>query len=227
VSKPLYLSEYPSFGDFDREALRRLIRRAGRPGARMAEVGSWLGQGSTQVFIEELGPLDGRLTCVDTWEGSPNVARHQELARDFDLFGTFRHNVAHAGDAVIALRMESGAAAATIADGSLDLVFLDGDHSYSATSQDIRAWRRKLAPGGLLCGHDCEARLTWLNRRRMATSRDLDTIPARRGPFAVNHPGVIVAVHESFGRAAHLWAEEPIELADGRRGRSSLWDVRL
>jgi predicted O-methyltransferase YrrM len=105
----------------------------------MAEVGSWLGQGSTQVFIEELRALDGRLTCVDTWEGSPNVVRHRELARDFDLFGTFHHNVAHAGDAVIALRMDSGAAAATIADGSLDLVFLDGDHSYSATSQDIRA----------------------------------------------------------------------------------------
>ena len=226
MSKPLYLDAYPSFGDFDREALRRLIRRAARPGARMAEVGSWLGQGSTQVFIEELRPLEGRITCVDTWEGSPNVARHQELARDFDLFATFRRNVGHAGDALVALRMESAAAAATFADGTLDLVFLDGDHSYGATSRDIRAWRPKVAPEGILCGHDCEARLTWLNRGRMMENRDLDTLPARRGPFPVNHPGVVVAVHEAFGRTAHLWAGEQIELADGRRGRSSLWDVR-
>jgi hypothetical protein len=37
---------------------------------------------------------------------------------------------------------------------------------------------------------------------------------------------VVVAVHESFVRTAHLWAEDLIELADGRLGRSSLWDVR-
>jgi hypothetical protein len=56
----------------------------------------------------------------------------------------------------------------------------------------------------------------------MLASRDLDTVAARHGHFAVNHPGVVVAVHESFVRTAHLWAEDPIELADGRRGRSSL-----
>ena len=227
MSKPLYLSTYPSFGDFDREALRRLVGRMARHGARMAEVGSWLGQGSTRVFIEELRGCEGRITCVDTWLGSPNVARHQELARDFDVFATFMHNVADAGETVVPLRMASTAAAATFTDRTLDLVFLDGDHSYSATSEDIRAWRSKVAPGGILCGHDCESRLTWLNRRRVIRNRHLDTLPARRGAFAVNHPGVVVAVHEAFGRAVHLWAEEQIELSDGRRGRSSLWDVRF
>lgn len=227
MSRPLYLGQYPSFGDFDREALRRLIRRAARRGARMAEVGSWLGQGSTQVFIDELRPLAGQVFCVDTWEGSPNVARHRELARDFDLYGTFLRNVARGREIVVPLRMPSAEAAAGFADASFDLVFLDGDHSYPATAQDIRAWRAKVAPGGILCGHDCERRLTWLNRRRMMASRALDTVPARRGPFAVSHPGVVIAVHEAFGRQAHLWAEEEIELADGRRGRSSLWDVRL
>lgn len=34
------------------------------------------------------------------------------------------------------------------------MVFIDGDHSHAAARRDICAWKFKLAPGGLLCGHD-------------------------------------------------------------------------
>ena len=45
-------------------------------------------------------------------------------------------------------------AAKTIEDGSLDLVFIDADHSYEGCRDDILAWRPKLRPGGWLSGHD-------------------------------------------------------------------------
>jgi hypothetical protein len=41
-----------------------------------------------------------------------------------------------------------------IPDGTLDLVFIDADHSEAAVRQDIAAWRGKLRPGGVLAGHD-------------------------------------------------------------------------
>jgi len=40
------------------------------------------------------------------------------------------------------------------ADESLDFVYVDGEHSYEAVSQDIADWWPKIKPGGILAGHD-------------------------------------------------------------------------
>jgi len=45
-------------------------------------------------------------------------------------------------------------AAADIEDGSLDLVFIDANHTYEGCRDDILAWRPKLRAGGWLTGHD-------------------------------------------------------------------------
>ena len=57
-------------------------------------------------------------------------------------------------------------------DASCDLVFIDGDHRYESVREDIRAWRPKVRPGGLLAGHDYTLQ---------------------------NFPGVVRAVEEEFG----------------------------
>jgi predicted O-methyltransferase YrrM len=41
-----------------------------------------------------------------------------------------------------------------VADGSVDLVFIDADHSYEACKQDIDIWLPKVRFGGMICGHD-------------------------------------------------------------------------
>jgi len=46
-----------------------------------------------------------------------------------------------------------------VEDGSLDLVFIDDDHSHEGCRAAIAAWRPKLRAGGWLTGHDfCEER---------------------------------------------------------------------
>lgn len=42
----------------------------------------------------------------------------------------------------------------TLADGSVDFVWLDGNHEKAHVTQEIALLLPKLAPGGLLCGHD-------------------------------------------------------------------------
>ena len=41
-----------------------------------------------------------------------------------------------------------------IADGELDLCFIDGNHSYKYVIEDIKNFFPKIKPGGLICGDD-------------------------------------------------------------------------
>lgn len=42
-------------------------------------------------------------------------------------------------------------------DETLDVVYLDGDHTYDGVNFDIQAWLPKVKSGGYICGHDyCE-----------------------------------------------------------------------
>ena len=59
---------------------------------------------------------------------------------------------AHPNATLLVLR--SLDAAPRVADGSLDLVFIDGIHSYEACAADIVAWTPKVRAGGIVCGHD-------------------------------------------------------------------------
>jgi hypothetical protein len=52
------------------------------------------------------------------------------------------------------LEMTTLEAANEVADGSLDFVFIDADHSESGVRVDVQAWRPKVRAGGVLCGDD-------------------------------------------------------------------------
>jgi predicted O-methyltransferase YrrM len=213
---PLYTADYPSFGAHDAAALATLIRRAARPGCRMAEIGSWLGTGSTQVFIRELRDIpDAQLLCVDTWRGSGNVTKHREIATRYDVLGTFRRNVQPGAHLVCELQRDSVEAADEIADASLDLVFIDADHSYAGVRRDIAAWRVKLRPGGILCGHDCEIRAAKLPP---IGGESIDS-PDQR--FRHVHPDCIRAVHDSLGDVE--LCSDHVVVADGVPGYATLW----
>jgi len=80
------------------------------------------------------------------------------------------------------LRMTSLEAAAKCAPASLDLVFIDGDHSYEAVRADIKAWLPTLKPSGVLAGHD----------------------------FYKPFPGVIQAVTEAFSWELLEWLPDTI-----------------
>lgn len=225
----IYQDSCISFGEDDKEALRKLVRRVLKPGCRIVEIGSWLGAGSTRVIIEELKTIEGgMLYCVDTWKGSINVSHHQDVTARYNVFETFLHNVKLAGGEayVHPYVMSSSDAAAIIEDGSMDLVFIDGDHSYLRASEDISLWRHKVREGGILCGHDCECRPDNVLCDTITSYPNIDHVSGAGTPFVAIHLGVVVAVEQAFKGSANLWAETPFLKTNGSFARATLWDIQ-
>ncbi|NMC63232.1 MAG: class I SAM-dependent methyltransferase [SAR324 cluster bacterium] len=52
------------------------------------------------------------------------------------------------------IKATSVEAAIALPDNTFDFVFIDGDHSYEAVREDLKAWYPKVRPGGLFSGHD-------------------------------------------------------------------------
>jgi hypothetical protein len=57
------------------------------------------------------------------------------------------------------IKSDSVAAADLFEDGTLDFVFIDGDHTYEGVKRDIEAWAPKVRDGGIVAGHDIDTPL--------------------------------------------------------------------
>ena len=57
---------------------------------------------------------------------------------------------------ILFMRMFSNESVKLIPDESLDLVFIDANHSYESVKEDIKIWKSKIRKGGILSGHDYE-----------------------------------------------------------------------
>lgn len=125
---------------------------------RILEIGSWLGR-SSQGIVEGMNSPDSVLTCLDTWRGSDNESGH-DIAKTAEdpIYKSFcsNHSENIALGRVRVLRMDSheGLRFLFNAGERFDFIFIDGNHSYESSSQDISLSLDVLSPGGLLCGHD-------------------------------------------------------------------------
>ena len=101
---------------------------------------------------------ENRINClcyaVDHWEGEPHSAYYTE-----DVFDNVReHNTRHYQSFSYLLRTSFDRALLQFADGSIDLLHIDGLHTYQAVSPDFRAWYPKVSPGGIVLFHDVVVR---------------------------------------------------------------------
>lgn len=126
-------------------------------GGILVEVGSWMGL-STSILAGALHKRNNHAAlvyAVDTWRGS---IEHQGLEPVIDgtLFSVFMGNMARLGFAEMVTPCIEGSpqAAARFAPGSVNMVFIDGDHTEGAVYADLCAWAPLLASGGVMFGHD-------------------------------------------------------------------------
>lgn len=140
----------------------QLLETLRRPGhqLRAAEIGVCVAD--TSSYLLEQVP-DLFLVMVDAWRAADpdgawaksrdNLARRSQA--DMDQWrddAKLRTDFAQARRLIIAL--PSIEAAVDVPNGSLDLVFIDAEHTYDAVKADIAAWLPKVRSGGILAGHD-------------------------------------------------------------------------
>lgn len=112
----------------------------------VVEVGSYLGA-SCLFMASALGRRNGRIYCVDTWK---NDAMSEG---SWDTFNFFLNNTKKFSSKITPLRGDSSKIALDF-DSKIDLLFLDGDHSYAGVKSDFDAWFPKLSKGGIILMHD-------------------------------------------------------------------------
>jgi len=113
------------------------------------EVGSWKGRSSFAL----LSACEGPVYCVDHFEGNPGErdGEHRDAKVPGTILKTFLSNCGHFEN-LRTIQLPSVLAGMQFWDRSVDMVFIDGDHTPESVAADIEAWRRK--PRKLLCGHD-------------------------------------------------------------------------
>lgn len=137
-----------------------LTEQAGRR-RRIVELGSYMGR-TTMALAHctkgEVWAIDDFRGLRDTKYNGPDVQKH--LAYQGDLLDRFKKNIAglenvriietdHADCASLPAEWLRGKP-----EEKPDMVFIDGGHEYEEVKRDILVWKERLAPGGLLCGHD-------------------------------------------------------------------------
>lgn len=129
--------------------------------------GSWLIHAIRPKMLVELGThkgtsylsfcqtvqeatFDTRCYAVDTWEGDEHAGEYGKTV--FDELNEY-HQKHYAGFSQL-LRMTFDEATTYFADGTVDLLHIDGLHTYEAVRHDFESWLPKLSDGAVVLFHD-------------------------------------------------------------------------
>ena len=103
--------------------------------------------------IARLG-LPARALAVDTWEGDPQSGQFATKVHD----RLRAHHDPRYGHFSQLFRGTFDEALPTVADGSIDLLHIDGYHTYEAASHDYATWLPKMSSRGVILFHDIAVR---------------------------------------------------------------------
>jgi len=124
------------------------------------EIGSWQGKSSICIAKGLASKLEPRLFCIDPFDATGDEASraaYRDRATDLDgpLRRAFESNLTRAGIRnLVEVRAGLSYQQSTTFEAPIDLLFLDGDHSYLAVKRDFLDWTPKIRPGGHLAMHD-------------------------------------------------------------------------
>jgi len=122
----------------------------------LVELGAYNGL-SFFAFCQSVLEHDIECLCyaVDTWEGDAHTDRYDDsIFRDVQ-----NHAREHYRGFAYLMRMLFNDALPHFEADSIDLLHIDGLHTYEAVREDFTNWYPKVRPGGVVLFHDIRARM--------------------------------------------------------------------
>jgi len=137
--------------EFELDDSRLSLLEKIKPGDKCVEIGVF--KGDFAEFILKMEPSE--LHLIDPWVSIMDVPARWHAIPQEDMDGIKQDVIDRfsADSRVNIINKYSIDALDDIEDGSLDWVYLDGNHSYSFAQQDLANWWLKLKDGGFLCGN--------------------------------------------------------------------------
>lgn len=134
------------------QIVEAIIKRYGH--RRVCEIGVWKGEFSRKI-------LDG-CPCVESYYMIDPWKKLEEWNKPFnvkdsafeDVYDEAMRNIDGWLDRCVVLRGRTTDVIENIEDGSLDLIYIDGDHTLRGISVDLIASFAKLRDGGVIVGDD-------------------------------------------------------------------------
>jgi hypothetical protein len=121
----------------------------------LVELGTHWGE-SYFTFCQTVAEANISCSCysVDHWRGESHSGSYEEeVYKDVAAY-----NEANYKSFSYLLKMRFDEAIGQFADASIDLLDIDGLHTYDAVEHDFRTWLPKVKPGGIILLHDIMAR---------------------------------------------------------------------
>lgn len=109
-------------------------------GGDVIEIGSYCGKSTIALAAATQG-RNAHVYCIDTWP-------------DDTIYHVFEENMARFKDHVSWVKGRSDEVLHTFCGGTIDLIFIDGDHEKPTVEYDFNKSFELLHPGGVLIMHD-------------------------------------------------------------------------
>ena len=113
-----------------------------------AEIGSYKG-----TFTEKFCKEGFKMYAIDPWMAYQGAGRTQLKQERHDFLCEHAKRILAPYDCTI-IRKTSMDALNDFKDGSLDFIYIDGNHNFRHAASDIYEWSKKVKIGGIVSGHD-------------------------------------------------------------------------
>lgn len=127
----------------DREVLLEKLSRCYNNKFSFAEIGVAFGDFSRKI-LDICSP--SKLYLIDAWEG-------ERYGEGLDIVKTILKNEITKGDVEIR-RGYSYTVLKEFQNNSIDIAYIDTDHTYETTWEELLVCMQKVKPDGFICGHD-------------------------------------------------------------------------